>query len=107
MPGENLTDGIIDVQYNAAANAALSIQQQTKAIEGTLKALEAELQALSTGWAGDDQREYTKVQQQWNAAVSAMQQLLLENGALLEHVADSHKKDERRNSQMWQEVSAR
>ncbi|MFJ3081016.1 WXG100 family type VII secretion target [Streptomyces halstedii] len=107
MPGENLTDGIIDVQYNAAANAALDIQQQTKAIQGTLQSLEAELQALRNGWAGDDQLEYGKVQAQWNNALTRMQQLLSENGALLEDVADGHKKDERRNSQMWQSVSPR
>ncbi|MGY0021410.1 WXG100 family type VII secretion target [Streptomyces sp. cg35] len=107
MPAENLTDGIIDVQYNAAANAAVDIQQQTKAIQGTLQSLEQELQALMRGWSGDDQQEYTKVQQQWNNAVGKMQQLLSENGTLLEDVADGHKKDERRSSQMWQSVTPR
>ncbi|MER7699779.1 MULTISPECIES: WXG100 family type VII secretion target [unclassified Streptomyces] len=104
---QNLTDGIIDVHYSAAANAASDIQQQTKAIQSTLQSLEAELQALKNGWAGDDQTEYVKVQAQWNNAVTKMQQLLSENGVLLENVADGHKKDERRNSQMWQGVTAR
>lgn len=60
-------DGVIDVHYNAAANAADDIRRQTQAIKQTLDSLEQELQVLRRGWNGDDQEEYVRVQQQWNA----------------------------------------
>lgn len=107
MPSSDMTDGVIDIQYNAAANAAEAMREQTQAISGTLRSLESELQALMQSWEGEDQAEYRTVQAKWNAAVEQMRMLLSENGALLDSVADGHKRDERRSSQMWQQVTPR
>jgi WXG100 family type VII secretion target len=104
MP-DNLTDGYIYVDYNHMANAADDMVSQTKAIANTLSSLEAELAELKKSWYGNDADTYRDKQAAWDGAVTAMEQLLSSNSALLTDISGNYKYSENSLSQMWSEVT--
>ncbi|GGW30762.1 WXG100 family type VII secretion target [Streptomyces xantholiticus] len=103
MP-ENLTDGVIYVEYNHMANAADDMVYQTKAIGETLESLEMELNELMKSWEGEDRYIYQQKQQEWDAAAKNMMQILLSHSNLLTDISENYQHSERKLAQMWSEV---
>ncbi|MEU9386042.1 WXG100 family type VII secretion target [Streptomyces sp. NPDC048279] len=98
------SDGYIYVDYSHMNNAADDLLQQTKAIATTLSNLEMELNDLKQMWIGEDRNVYDKKQQAWDAAVTAMENILTRNSALLTEVSQNYQYSERSLTDMWSSV---
>ncbi|MEU3516882.1 WXG100 family type VII secretion target [Streptomyces sp. NPDC006654] len=101
---DNFADGYIHVDYSHMNNTADDLVSQTRAIANTLSSLEMELNSLRQTWVGQDREEYEKKQQAWNGAVTAMENMLTRNAALLTDVSDGYQYSERSLTQMWSSV---
>lgn len=101
---ENLTDGVIHVDYTYVQNAADDMVQQTKAIATTLASLEAELGELRKTWYGSDAEVYRQKQQAWDQAVANMERLLSSHSELLNDIHGGYKYNENSLAQMWSEI---
>ncbi|MCX5400453.1 WXG100 family type VII secretion target [Streptomyces sp. NBC_00102] len=100
----NFSDGYIYVDYAHMNNTADDLVAQTRAIETTLANLDMELRTLKEMWIGDDREQYDQKQLAWNNAVTAMQQMLNVNAALLTDISENYQYNERSLSQMWSAV---
>lgn len=100
----SFTDGYIHVDYDHMQNAADDMVHQTKAIAQTILDLNAELQPLMQTWSGEDKLAYGDKQQEWNAAVDGMKELLNRNAHLLTDVSDNYRYTEKSLTQMWSDI---
>lgn len=100
-----MADGVIHVEYTPAYNAADDMVNQTRAIEGTLSNLEAEIQDLKNFWYGGDADVYRQKQANWDNAMKTMEALLNSHAGLLNDVVGQYKYTEQSLANLWSEVT--